>query len=103
LAHAVLAHSQEPLPVNLPALSDANRFSVKILITDLDLAFTFLQVARTSTNPATRQRNRENANKVYDAVRHFLPRLRPTAEERQAIEGKMSSLKAQLQALGEVV
>jgi len=89
--------------VNLPALSDANRFSVEILITDLDLAFTFLQVARTSKNPETRQRNRENAHKVYDAVHHFLPRLRPTAEERQAIEDKMSSLKIHLQALGEVV
>ena len=85
--------------MNLSPFSDADHWSLELLMSDLDLALTFLQVAGTSSDTETRERNRQNARKAYDTVLYFLPRLHPTAQERQKIEEKLSILRTHLQAL----
>jgi hypothetical protein len=69
--------------------ADFNLMMTLFLVTDLSLAFTFLEVANASTNPRTRQRYRDNAQKAYDAVRHFLPQVAFTEAESKAVHEKV--------------
>lgn len=48
--------------------TESSRAALEFLLTDLDLAMTFLDVVDTSTIPETVQRNRHNARRAYDAV-----------------------------------
>ena len=92
-----LTTQMQPSPI-----SNSDRLGLEYLISDMDLALTFLQIAATSSDRETRERNRKNARKAYETVLHFLPRLDPTAEERQTIEEKLAALRTRLQALGEI-
>jgi hypothetical protein len=83
-------------------LSDSNRLGVQFLLIDLGLALTFLNIASTSVNLETTQRNWKNARKAHDAVAHLLPRLTTTDEELQFIEKELSALRLRLKAVGEV-
>jgi hypothetical protein len=83
-------------------LRDSNRIGVKFLLTDLDLALTFLTIASTSGNLETTLQNWRNARKAHDAVLHLLPRLTPTNEELQSINDKLSALRLRLDAVGEI-
>jgi hypothetical protein len=47
--------------------SDTNYDSVELLLTDLDVAMTFLDVAETSKIPETVTRNHTNARVAYDS------------------------------------
>jgi hypothetical protein len=49
----------------------------EFIISDLKLAFTFLDIARTSLVMETVRRNQENARTAYNAVLRFLPRCLP--------------------------
>jgi hypothetical protein len=70
---------------------------------DVRVAFTFLDVARTSWIVQTCTRNQKNARSAYDAILRFLPRSIPamSAIERQTMEDKLRELKNRLQQLGE--
>ena len=48
---------------------------VAFLLADLDTALTFLDIAKTTTNEETRQRNFENARKAYDTVLQLMQKL----------------------------
>jgi hypothetical protein len=82
---------------------NANQTGVELLLVDLDLALTFLDVADTSHIEETRQRNRNNARKAYDTVLRLLETLKPDAGQRRAIDAKLVLLKTRLQAVGELV
>jgi hypothetical protein len=79
---------------------NTKRAGAAFLLTDLDVGMTFLDLATTSTNPQTRQRNRENAQKAYDAVLHFLPRVIFTEAETKAVHEKLELLRNRLEAIG---
>jgi hypothetical protein len=98
--HIVRRKLQGDGQMDFSRLRDANRVSLDILITDIELAFSFLQIAETSTDPKTRERNIKNARKVYDSSLHFLPRLHPIAKELQTIEAKLALLRKRLRPLG---
>ena len=66
---------------------------MRILLADLDLAMTFLEIARTTTDASVRQRNRENARKAYETVLRFQLRLVPTAEEKKSMEEKLGNVR----------
>ena len=53
---------------------DARRSGAEFIMADLDLAFTFLDIASTSRVADTACRNQENARTAYDMVVRFLPR-----------------------------
>ena len=59
--------------------SDTNRAGVDMLLTDLDTALTFMDVAQTSQIQDTIERNHKNARKAYDSVLCFLQKLKPDA------------------------
>jgi hypothetical protein len=83
-------------------LRGTNRLGVQFLLIDLGLALTFLNIASTSGNLETAQRNWRNARKAHDAVLHLLPRLTTTNEEFQLIDEKLSALRLRLEAFGEI-
>jgi hypothetical protein len=78
----------------------ANTVGIDFLKTEIQTAFTFIQVAETSSSPETRARNFGLALKGYHAVLHFLPRLVPTPDERTEIDQSMGKLKQRLGEAG---
>jgi hypothetical protein len=79
------------------------RSCAEFIMTDLEVAFTFLDVAHTSGIAETGRRNRKNARAAYDAILRFLPRSIPalSAAERRDMERKLGELKRRLEHLGE--
>jgi len=82
-------------------LGDANQNAVDFLITDLDLAMTFMDVAKTSQIEETVHRNYNNARQAYDTVLRLLEKLRTDARQRQIIDAKLALLKTRLEAVGQ--
>jgi len=78
------------------------RACAEFIMADLELAFTFLDIGRTSGFAETGRRNRQNARTAYDAVLRFLPRSLPalSSAERRAIESRLRELKKRLEELG---
>jgi hypothetical protein len=79
------------------------RSGAEFILADLELAFTFLDIASTSGVADTVCRNQENARAAYDSVLRFLPRsiAALTAAERQNVQDKLEELKSRLGQLGE--
>ena len=79
-----------------------SRPGAAFLLTDLDLAFTFLDVARTTKSSEIAARNQRNARAAYDAVLRFLPKSHDlTRAERRSVEDKLGRLKLVLEDWGE--
>jgi hypothetical protein len=83
------------------SFSDLNHSGISFLLTDLDLAMTFMDVADASRIEETTRRNHTNARTAYDTVLRLLEKLTPNADERQALDAKLASLKTRLQAVGQ--
>jgi len=83
------------------SFSDLNQSGVLFLLTDLDLAMTFMDIAEASHIEETTRRNRTNARTAYDTVLRLLEKLTPNADQSQAIDAKLASLKTRLQAVGQ--
>jgi len=83
-----------------PKFPDSNRAGVEFLLVDLDTALIFMDVAATSEVQETVDRNHTNAHNAYNTVLHLLQNLKPDAEQRSALDGKMNLLKARLEAVG---
>jgi hypothetical protein len=83
----------------IPLQADLNRTRVAFLLNDLDLAFTFMDLAETSRLEETKC-NRQNARRVYDTVTAFLPKVTVKSSERQVIENGLRLLRARLEAAG---
>jgi hypothetical protein len=85
-----------------PQAGNWRRACAEFIMVDIELAFTFLDIARTSGVTEAGQRNQKNARSAYDAVLRFLPRSLPalSAAERQATENKLRELKKRLGQLG---
>ena len=78
---------------------DTHRACARFLLVDLDLGITFLDIAKTSMNAETVQRNLNNALVAYSSSVRFLPRLALTAAEDRAIHEKLIKLKLRLECL----
>ena len=73
---------------------------MKFVLTDLDLALTFLDLAEVSHSEATVRRNHNSARIAHDAVERLLQKLTPDAGQRQVIDAKLAALKTRLRAVG---
>ncbi|MGA8223723.1 MAG: hypothetical protein WB780_18890 [Candidatus Acidiferrales bacterium] len=73
---------------------------IGIVNTELDLANTFVRIAKSGGEEKT-LRNRKNARKSYDAVLYYLDKTTLTQEEKTQIEDQLATLKSDLQSLGE--
>jgi hypothetical protein len=82
-------------------LGTANQNGVNFLLTDLDLALTFMDIAEVSRHEETVRRNHNSARKAYDTVVRLLEKLMPDVEQRQVIDANLAVLKARLQAVGQ--
>ena len=108
LAHRILDQDGDPKATagsmdDVPQVRNWRRVRAEFIMTDLALAFTFLDIGRTSWITETARRNQKNARTAYDAILRLLPLSLPalSASERQAIENKLGELKNRLQQLGE--
>ena len=79
------------------------RSGAEFIMADLELAFTFLDIANTSQVADTACRNQENARTAYDTVLRFLPRSLAalSVAERKSVRDKLAELKSRLGQLGE--
>ena len=68
---------------------------------ELRTGFLLAKLALSARDEKTKKRNTENARKAYDAILHFLPKMRLTSEELSTLRPKLAELRSQLQALGE--
>ena len=58
-------------------VSDCNASGIEFMRTEIGMGLAFAKVARRAADQTQkRDRNRANAQKAYDAVLKFLPRLR---------------------------
>ena len=80
-------------PTNSAGLTD-------FLLSDLDLALTFMDVADTTGIEETAHRNHENARKAYDTVLDILSRLTLKIAQRDAVESRLAVLKSRLESAG---
>ncbi len=74
---------------------------VNLLLTDLDLGMTFLDVAKTSMIESTKRRNYHNARAAYDTVILLLEALKPDLEQKQGVDAKLRLLETRLIAAGQ--
>jgi len=85
------------------AKAHSRRSGVEFIMVDVELAFTFLEIGRTSTVPGTAKRNQKNARTAYDSIMRLLPRCIASfsVAEQMALHRKLEELKSRLKHLGE--
>ena len=81
---------------------EGNTIGVEFLLAELDIALTFMDVAEGSQIPENVSRNHKNAHDAYDSVLRHLPKVRLSAAQSEAINGKMAVLTARLKAVGQL-
>src|SRR5262245_47982361 len=75
----------------------AQRLRLEFLLTELELAATFLEVANTTTSPETRERNVQNARKAHEEVTKLLTEKPFQSEEdRERIAERLAALRKSL-------
>lgn len=75
---------------------------IDFLFIDLDIALTFMDVARTTEFRDTAERNHRNAKAAYNTVLSKLPEARPTHAQRVQLEQKLAVLRGRLEAVGQL-
>ncbi len=81
-------------------IEKSHRIGVEFLLTDMRTGMTFLDIAEVTHSAEIRDRNRANAQLVYDTVVRIMPRLSPTEEERRNLEDRLSELRKRLIEVG---
>ena len=87
---------------HLPLIRELNATGGEFLKLDLEIGFTFANVAlRAVNNSEKRQRNREMSRKAYDTVSKMARRLDLSGAVRGEVNEKLARLRSQLEQLGE--
>ena len=79
---------------------DINNTCVEVLLTDSNLALTFLSVAETTENKETADRNVHNARKAYDSIQSSRVRYVLTDAQTTILDTNLGEVKARLEGLG---
>jgi hypothetical protein len=74
---------------------------VKFLLVDLDTAVTFMNIAETTGDEETRQRNCQNARRAYDTVLQLMQKATLNDAQNKAIRKKLALLRIRLEAVGQ--
>ena len=78
--------------------SDLNQTRVETVLADLKVALTFADIAETSSDTATRKRNRENVKKAIHDIRDvLLPLCSPDESQSAEIDRKLGELQQRLE------
>jgi hypothetical protein len=83
--------------------AETKELGFTFLKTDLEAGITFAEIALGASDQEKLARNRENARKADQAVKHFLERIKLTSEERTELQGLQQKLASLLRQLGETV
>lgn len=67
-----------------------------LLLAELEMALTYL--AATPTTATRAERNRQKAQRAYDLMLSFVPRMFLTAAERKQVEEKVAEVERHLSA-----
>ena len=91
----------QPPPTNrLAQLESASQDALAtFLVTDIDLAFTMLELARTHRLAEHRERSLEHANTALHSIRHFEERI-TDPERRRKVHARTDELEAAINAFG---
>lgn len=81
-------------------IAESRQISEQLLFTDLQIAFTFLQIARVTSDPKTRRRNIENATKAYRDVLHRSADPNLAVRRREDLDTTLALLRNQLAEFG---
>ena len=79
------------------AVAESHHLIANLLITDLELALTFLEVAKTSQIEETVLRNRQNARKAHDSAVQMLSKHGFHPEDRRLVEKKIDIVRKELE------
>ncbi|HZQ41889.1 MAG TPA: hypothetical protein VFA99_01480 [Acidobacteriaceae bacterium] len=79
---------------------ESSKIGVEFLLTELDAALTFLDVAGTTDSPETRERNQGHAREAYDTARRMQTRVSMQPDEKKNFDEKLALLETRLQDLG---
>ena len=77
-------------------LRDASDAGVQLLLTDADIALTFLDAAKISANKEGRSRRIHEARKAYDSILHLMTHLKPDPAQLEVLNKRISKLRQRL-------
>jgi hypothetical protein len=77
-----------------------NEAGLGFVLVELDLGATFCELALSTQNAETEERNTRNARKAHYSALNFLQRLSPESAEQTLINEKFSHLNELLEQLG---
>jgi hypothetical protein len=77
-------------------MGESGHPEAEFLLTDIELANTFLDIAESTNQTAVRQRNIANTRKAHDSVAHFAFRVSLTDPELLAINERLHALRMRL-------
>jgi len=77
-----------------------NEAGLGFVLVELDIGATFCELALSTQNVETEERNTRNALKAHDSAQNFLQRLSPESAEQTLINEKFSHLNELLEQLG---
>jgi len=81
-------------------INASNQGIIEFLLTDLDVALTFMDVAKTTEFRDTAERNHQNARRAYEMVITKLKEVTPNAHQQAMLDEKLAMLQARLKAAG---
>ena len=76
---------------------------VEFVMTELDVAITFCEVALSTSDPAKKERNIENALKGYETALRFSPKPQQSLKNDRQFQRRLGDLKGRLHQLGREV
>ena len=74
----------------------SNMIGMDFLVTDAELALTFLDMARASSNEENRSRRTREARRAYDTILKRLPKLKPEPEQLEKLNDLLTVLRKRL-------
>lgn len=81
-------------------MTNVNDASVELLITDIGIGLTFLEIAGTTRVEADRVRRIGEAHTAYSSILRLLPRFAPTAEQKERLDEALKVLRTGLLGAG---
>jgi hypothetical protein len=78
-----------------------NRSGVELLMTDADLALTYVEIAETTRNASHSKQAVRDARRAYDVISAKRSEFRFSQEEAERLQAKLSSIRERLTKLGE--
>jgi len=86
----------------LAGREEANRVNTNFLKVDADTALTFTDIALSTEDPVKKRRNVRSARKAYDTVMRLIEKVDLSDSDGRILGAKLLTLKARLEALGEI-